>query len=865
MVKNLKIVVFAVFVQIVLMGMASAAPDEPVRQVLDNGMTVILLENHNAPVVTIQAWVGAGSATEGEFLGSGISHFVEHMLFKGTERRSVGQIGQEVKEAGGQTNAYTGQDKTVYYITFHSDYFDKALDIMADVLMHSVFEPAEVEREREVIIKEIKMNRDDPFRHLYLMAQETAYAVHPYGLPVIGYENLLKKVSREDLLTYYRRLYVPNNMALVAVGDFKADEALLKVADAFSEFERTSIAPIVLPQEPRQQGKRERVERFPVTVAQSMIGVHGPSIESNDMYAMDVLAIILGGGDTSRLYRELRQNRSIVYNVEAWSATPKDPGMFWIASSFEPENYEAVKAGIWEQIEKLRSEPVSEHELETARAKVLSNYIFSRESVEGQARSLGYGELDAHDIHFDRRYVESVSRVTADDITRVVKTYFRNDASVVATLMPGQTTPAPSEPQRQPEQATETRIQKEVLANGLTLLMRENHDNQSVAVRLVVLGGARAETPSTTGITNLMSEAMLKGTATRTAEQIASTIESRGGTIEAFSGYNSFGFELDLLSGDLETGLAVLGDIVANPSFPPEHVEREKTAAIANIKSVNDEIFPSAMKLFRETMFAQHPYSFLVEGNTEVVKSLTPEDLRRYHSESVAASRMVLSVFGDIDPSRTLDLVRTSFGQLKRGEPFSADTEADPFPDRVRQASKRMDKEQLAILVGFRGASVTDPDRYPLELVATSLNSQGGKLFTVLRDERGLAYSVGAFNILGVEPGAFVMYIVTVPEKREEAVAGMFEVIRDLRENGIGEQELERTKIEALGTHAISLQTNGQIAMEASFDELYGLGHDAYRRYDEKIRSLTPEDIRLVAEKVLDPERYAIVFVGNVE
>jgi zinc protease len=362
-----------------------------------------------------------------------------------------------------------------------------------------------------------------------------------------------------------------------------------------------------------------------------------------------------------------------------------------------------------------------------------------------------------------------------------------------------------------------------------------------------------------------MSETMLKGTTTRTAEQIASAIESRGGSIEAFSGYNSFGFELDMLSRDLEAGLAVLGDIVANPSFPPEHVEREKTAAIAKIKSVNDDIFPSSIKLFRETMFANHPYGFLVEGNPEVVQSVTPEELNRYHSEAVAASRMVLSIFGDIDKSSALEFARTHFGGLKKGEPFSPNTGGDPFPDSVRQASKRMNKEQLAILVGFRGATVADPDRYPLEIIATSLNSQGGKLFTVLRDERGLAYSVGAFNIMGVEPGAFVVYVVTVPEKRDEAVAGMFEIIRDLRERGIEESDLERTKTEAVGTHAIGLQTNGQIATEASFDELYGMGFDNYRRYDERVRSITPDDIRRVAANVFDLERYAIVFVGNVE
>ncbi|MBI4829991.1 MAG: insulinase family protein, partial [Candidatus Lindowbacteria bacterium] len=657
-------ILLVLFLQFALAGVVWSQEVEPVREVLDNGMTVILLENHNAPVATIQAWVAAGSITEGEFTGSGISHFVEHMLFKGTERRSVGQIGQEVKEAGGETNAHTGYDKTVYYITFHSDYFDKALDIMADVIMHSVFDPAEVEREREVIIKEIKMNRDDPFRRLYLMSNGIAYAVHPYKHPVIGYEDLLRRVTRDDLLTYYRRLYVPNNMALVIVGDFDARAALPKIRELFREFERKPIAPITIPQEPPQTGSREKIEQFDVAVAQAMMGFHGPSLNSEDMYPMDVLAIVLGGGDTSRLYQELREKKGIVYNISAWSATPRDPGMFWISSSFEPENSAAVKKAIWGQIEKLRSEGVTDAELSTARAKVLSQYLFSKESVEGRADGLGSGELDAHNMNFDKYYVDSIGRVTKEDIKKVVNKYFRPENSVTGALAPtGKEIAFESETKETAAQVQEPEIEEVTLPNGLTLLLREDHSVQTVAVRLTVLGGARAENKSNTGITNLMSKTMLKGTTSRTAEQIVTEIESKGGSISSFTGHNSFGFEIEMLSRDAETGVNILSDIVANPSFPPEEVERERTAALARIRQVDDDIFPSSVKLFRQTMFDGHPYSFQVEGEADVVKSITPDGLRQFHSQAVAASGMVLSVFGDVDRERIVALVRKNFGQ----------------------------------------------------------------------------------------------------------------------------------------------------------------------------------------------------------
>jgi zinc protease len=864
--RSVYAIISAVVLQFLILHPVWAEETTPVREILDNGMTVILQENHRSPVVIIQAWVGAGSITEGEYLGSGISHFAEHMLFKGTERRSVGQIGEEVKEAGGSTNAYTGNDKTVYHITFHSDHFDKALDIMADVVMNSVFDPEEVEKERAVIIKEIKMNRDDPFRRLYLKANETAFAVHPYRHPVIGYENLLRALTREDLLTYYRRMYVPNNMMFIAVGDFDASEALPKIREAFRGFERKSIAPTLAPVEPLQRGRRERVEEFDVAVAQTMMGFHGPNLHSPDLYPMDVLAIVLGGGETSRLYKELREERGIVYSISAWSATPRDPGMFWILSTYEPENHVAVEKGIWEQIEIIRSDGISEKELETARAKVLSGYIFAKETVKGQARSMGSDEFDAHDLHFGKNYIDSIGRVTSDEIVKVLDKYFRPENVAITTLVPrGKKTV--SEGQASPEEgpADAAEIKKYALANGITVLLREDHSAETVAIKLHVLGGARSETEANTGITSLMSEVMLKGTSTRSAEDIAWAIESRGGGISAFSGYNSFGFNVNMLSRDIEVGLDILADIVANPSFSEEEVERERTAALAKIKKIEDDIFSSSMKLFRETMFEGHPYSFHSKGNVKVVQALTAEKLKEFHSRASDSSRMVLSVFGDIDKTEVEEIIERNFSQLKKGGELKFAGPPDTAANEPKKASKVMNKEQLAIIVGFPGIDVAHPDRYTTNILSNFLNSQGGKLFQTLRDERGLAYSVGAFNILGIDPGAFVLYIFTEPNKREEATAGIFEVVEELRENGITAKELQRTKTEVMGHHAIRTQTNGELATEVAFDELYGLGYANHKQHDAMVRSVTEEDIRRVALELFDLDSYTIVTVGNVE
>jgi zinc protease len=264
-------------------------------------------------------------------------------------------------------------------------------------------------------------------------------------------------------------------------------------------------------------------------------------------------------------------------------------------------------------------------------------------------------------------------------------------------------------------------------------------------------------------------------------------------------------------------------------------------------------------------MFAGHPYGFQVSGSADVVKSITPDEMRKFHSRVVAPSRMVLSVFGDIERDKIVALVQSRFGNLVNGAGPALGRTTTPSPKAIEKAHKFMSKEQAAVLIGFPGISVDSPDRYAVDVLTGFLNSQGGKLFQVLRDERGLAYSVGAFDIAGVDPGALVLYIVTVPEKRVEATNGMLEVVKDLRTNGLSNEELERSKVEALGKHAIELQTNGQIAAQASFDELYGLGYDNYKSYDSKIRSLSADDIKRVASTILDLNRYVIVDVGNYE
>ncbi len=833
----------------------------PEKYCLDNGFTVILLEDHNAPVMTVRCLVNAGSITEGEYSGAGISHFVEHMLFKGTKKRAVGQIGREVKEIGGRTNAYTSFEQTVYHITASSAHPEKMLDIMSDAIFNSSFDPGEVKKEREVILKEINLYKDDPGRYISRLAWDTMFNVHPYGLPVIGYEEVFKKITRGDLLDYYHRMYVPDNMILVVVGDFVTEDVKGWVGDYFGGYGRKTIQPVSPPREPSQVSYREITEEYDVNTSYLFMGYHGPDLYSKDLYAMDVLAVILGRGATSRLYRDLREKKKLVYSVKCWSYTPRNPGVFGINVNLDEENINLVKQEIISHIDRLKVKSVNRKELERAKIKITNDNVYSRQTVEGLAGKLGSDELYTHSLDFSENYVKKAQEVTAGDIKKVVRKYFYDDNLTVVMLVPekAQKKAGVEEESRKPPE-----IKKLELENGMKLLLREDHRLPVVSIRAAFLGGLRVEDENDSGICSLMRSVMLKGTGKRNADKIASVMESMGASIGSFTGNNSFGFTCAMISHDLETGLEVLSDVILNPSFPEKEINKERDNVLNSIRSYGDNVLNAAKKLFRKTMFKDHPYGFLDMGEEDSVKSLTRKDLVNLYNELVLPENLVLAVYGDINPDEVEDMVKKYF-KFRGAEEKKVNIKERKaeFPEDIRKAFKEMDKRQTVLFVGFKGVDIYSPDRCAFEVLGAVLNSMGGRLFESLRGKQGLAYMVGTFNRIGVDPGAFVFYIVTEKDKKEKALKGIFNEIAKLKTKLIKEEELKRAKAELIGKHSIGIQTNDSLAFKTALDELYGLGYGHYLNYTDTINSITREDIRKIAAEYFNLSKYALIEVGN--
>src|SRR5881396_2364263 len=315
----------------------SFPPSTAQKWILPNGLTVIVQEDHSAPVASVQAWCATGSIDEDQHLGAGLSHILEHMLFKGTKTRGANEIAQKIQDVGGYINAYTSFDRTVFWIDVPKDGVATALDILADAMMNSTLPPEEYQKEQEVIRREFAMGMDDPDRMAGLLLFATAYQRHPYRFPVIGEVEIYNQLTQEQVMQYYKTRYVPNNLTFIVAGDIDAEKVRQQLTELFKPYPERSLKPVFIPAEPPQLGRREVRQEFPTELTHLDLAWHIPEITNPDVPALDLLSTILGEGRSSRLYRHVREQAGLAFSVSAFSYTPGDPGLLGVDATVDPK------------------------------------------------------------------------------------------------------------------------------------------------------------------------------------------------------------------------------------------------------------------------------------------------------------------------------------------------------------------------------------------------------------------------------------------------------------------------------------------------------------------------------------------------
>lgn len=850
---------------------------------LANGMQVIVREDHFAPVVALQAWVKVGGADEHD-AEAGVAHVHEHMLFKGTARRGVGQIAAEVESSGGLINAFTTADHTVYHLVLAGRYFATGLDILADALRNSTFDADELARELNVVLEEWKRSEDMPVSRAYTDLFRMAFKSHPYGRPVIGWRETISALDRERVLDFFRRWYRPNNVVLVVVGDVSLDTVRTQVTDAFDDWEPAPLPARSRAVEPPQLEMRTAAVDMAVQEHHLLLGFRVPSAHDPDAVALDLLAYVLAGGESTRLVHTLEAQKELVNSVSAFAYTPQDSGLFVLLASLERKKIAAATRELLWALVRVRGEMVGRAELTRARSNLESEFVYRKETMQGQARLLGYSQCVFGDPDYETRYLGDLAAVTREDIQRVAHTYLQPQNMVSVIVGPDASKLAPTPhalgaawvvPPASPASSRTARaastarpranprpgIHTRTLENGVRLVVKEHHAAPLVALRAAALGGLLLERPETNGINNFLAGLITRGSRHHSRESLGRAVESLAGNLDGFSGRNSFGLRGQFIARHAEEGTELFLEVLRHPTFPPEEVEKRRRELLVAIANRDDEPAHRAIELFYAAHFPQHPYGLTALGTRTTVLGFTRKALVTYYRRLLAPSRLVVSAVGDLDAGWMLDRLEAALGDLPAGRPLPRPLAAPP-PSRIRKVSRHLDRQQTHFVLGVRGGRVTDSDRAVLKVLEAVLSRQGGRLFLELRDRQGLAYSVSAFASEGVDPGVFGVYFACDPSVVDRAVAGVLAELARLRDHAISTGELEQARKYLLGSYEISLQTNTAQGDELAFNELYGLGIDGGDRYREALAKVTPAAVQAAARGYFNLNAYTLAIVG---
>jgi len=869
--RRLFLMVIPLVIVILLGGVRLSSSKDPVGQfTMDNGLKVILEENKTAPVVALQIWVKIGGADESDE-EAGMCHFIEHMLFKGTEKRRVREAAKEIESLGGTINAYTSYDQTVYHVTLASRYAETGLDILSDAVQHSVFDSVELEREREVILEEIRRGQDDPSKRLFQQAVATLYQRHPYRRPVIGYPNTIRSIQRDQMVTFFKKWYAPNRMVLIAVGNFNADEMEGKVRSAFKEFKPS---PESLPDrnpEPKQRETRSTLSHghFKETYLQIVLPISPARHE--DTPALDALSHLLGGGEPARLVQRIKLEKGLVHSIYASSYTPKDPGLFVIGATLPAENVEKAVQSIWEEVIRLKTEGVTAEELHRIKVNIESSLIYDRQTVQGQAGKIGFYEVNAGDVQFEKEYMKAIALLENEDIQRVLRKYFKRDQLTISILAPNEKTDlfknlslkSIVKEVKQDGARVDKKLPvfKTVFDNGIRLIIKENRSIPIASIQLSLLGGVRFEEETQSGISQFTAVMVTKGTKNQSSLEIAKKVERMAGSLSGFSGNNSFGLVFTFLSQHVEEAFDLLTEVIRHPSFDPEEVEKRRRPILASIQQQEDDLGRLVFKLFRKTLFEKHPYRMDTSGTLDSIQRMTPGDLKEYYQRLLTPENMVLTVVGDVDEKKVVLAVQKGFGDLKKGFFSPPPVPQEPPLEKMRRTEIYKAKEQAHFVLGFLGTSFHHKDRYALEILDAALSGQGGRLFRELRDKESLAYALDFMAQPNYDPGYIGVYMGTHPRKLETAIESVLRELNKVKDEGLTEEEVDRAKMYLVGNFEIGLQTNGAQANQMSLDELYGLGFDHYQKYPQEIQKTTRDDVNRVAKKYFNLEAYALAII----
>ncbi len=874
---------------------------QPEQLQLSSGIDVILQHTESSVAATYW-WVQTGSADE-QPKEAGFAHFLEHMLFKDaaakeTGRASTGKMARMIESLGGDMNAYTSFDQTVYHVTCASHHWLKILNAFGTMAKSQRFLAKDFEREREVILEELRKNEDSPARQVFQQLFSQTFTHHPYGRPVIGYVKTLKAAKVKDLEAFYHKNYVPGKMGLILVGPYKdasqkMKAQILRVLETHYGAKALKIKPVVwpkrLPEPELTETAQWTVKPFDVKNPSLSFAFRVPDLEHEDIPALDLLSSVLGMGELSRLYQRLFYQTSLATEVSGGLYVPRDPGMIYFQA--EVERVEQLQPALVEMFSVLRQvceEGPTTEELSRVLVNAESERLYASQTADGVAGRLGFLKFIMGNLSFDQDYLDQLRAVDVVKIKEVANRYFdfrrlggvllvpkEASASVTAQLpdlqalsqrllqpLPSKVATVQGSSLLQHSALKKEAVQKFSLASGMQVTYRYRPSSQVMSLHGVVLGGVRLEPTGAQqlecGSSSMMALTWTKGTSSRSAKEISALTEGHAASLDGFSGRNSLGLQMTGLKRDWKKLSALFQEVLLDPTFPEEELGHAKRIVQESIRSLEDHSSQLCSRLFLESLYESHPYGRLVQGSLASVAQMETGQLQRLHASWIRPERLVLSLSGAIAPAQMESwLFELEHQAMKvRERRLLADTPeialtvaADAALKAPRWVERHLGREQTHIIVGGFGTQLMAEDRHALRLLHTLLGGQSGRLFVELREKKSLAYTVSPISFEGIEPGYVGTYIACAPQKKDEALLGIEKVLTQLVAKGPTAQEMNRATEYFMGRRAMDLQSDSALVSHDGLEKLYQLPALGEEQLWKKMRSLKPKDIQRVCKK----------------
>ncbi|MGN0835366.1 MAG: M16 family metallopeptidase [Candidatus Spyradosoma sp.] len=841
--------------------------DLPARTTLANGVRVFFRRTPPSGLASVQVWVKSGSIHEGELLGGGVSHFLEHMVFKGTEKYSVEELTKTVSAKGGLMNAYTTFTRTVYHIDLPAESAETAFDVLAQMTLFPRLDADDAAREKDVILREIDMCADDPDERISDATRATVFRAHPLRVPIIGRREIFRGIGAEHLRAHFEKRYAPDAISVVVAGDLET-EAVFALAEKYfgGVPARAGCAPVV-PAEPPQLAPRETTLRGDVNVLRGCAVWRVPGDAHEDAPALRALSVLLGHGDSALLWNELHEKRGLVHELEATRWAPAGEGMFWVGYVADLDKRAAVEAAIEEVVRKVAREGVPAKLLEKTVRQMLVGLVTSRRSVQSTAAALG-AEAVENEPGATRVFLEKIRALTPDDLRRVAGRYFHENARTLAAYEAKRPAVAVPAETRSPAAASGYPPFEDVrFANGVRVLLQPVAGYPKVSLVAALRAGGAFEDEKRKGATSLLAELLSLDAGGLSAAEVAERIESVGGLFSTNGGAESLSVALETLTEDFSVARDTLRDALLAPRFTEENFARERDAQLATLRARRDEIEDFAFDAMRERFFGEAcPLGTSALGTESALAAMTLADVRALCGRVVAPENLQIAVSGEFDRDAVLSALEEAFGAAafpSRGGFAAPDFALPTPPNGALEETLDFDGEQTVVQLAFPDVGESDERRFAAHLLAAALNGMSSRLFSEVREKRGLAYYVAASRRTAKACGMFRLYAGTEPKNAAKVLDEMRAEIRRVREGGLTDEEIRDAKITLRVARRSGMQGPLFRATAATTAVLNGLSPNAPLEHEARVEALTREDLARFANEFLRDETSLALTVGR--